>query len=459
MAEALPARYKKSYLLTKSNTLVTLHANLTPISYKLMNYILWAAVHEGRLDNLQFSGAELARVIGIKDGDYTKVLRNESRKITRAIIEMYNPDTGMWDQQNIMSNMHYEAGVLRAKVNSDMRSHIMDLTGQFTPLELERVNACGTYPAMRMYEVCRSWKRTGQAYYTVEEWRGLLGATKKSYDVFSQFKKYVLLPAVDVVNEITDINVEPEYIKAGRKTTHVIMHIKMDNKKNITEGIKQDRESKIRYEISEENIIKDEEEKNEGSVELGKVEQEDNILIRLTDHECDCVSRMVDIYNLKEDVAVKYVKGYGILYCQENMEYVRNVKKAGNARNPSGYLIQALENDYAGSHKAIERAKEKEKAEHADRAEWNRTAREGIIPERENNQVDDEDEKLQFFRKSLRVELNQALTAGRINFTQYQKIWGKVANDEKALLEAIETKNIDILLGEADERNMELDAN
>ena len=136
MAEALPARYKKSYLLTKSNNLVTLHANLTPISYKLMNYILWAAVHEGRLDNLQFSGAEIARVIGIKDGDYTKVLRNESRKITRAIIEIYNPDTGMWDQQNIMSNMHYEAGVLRAKVNSDMRSHIMDLTGQFTPLEL-----------------------------------------------------------------------------------------------------------------------------------------------------------------------------------------------------------------------------------------------------------------------------------------------------------------------------------
>ena len=168
----------------------------------------------------------------------------------------------------------------------------------------------------------------------------------------------------------------------------------------------------------------------------------------LNDREIDCVKRMADVYNLKEVVAVKYVKGYGILYCQENMEYVRNVKKAGNARNPSGYLIQALENDYAGSHKAIERAKEKEKAEHADKAEWNRTAREGIIPECENKQVDDEDEKLQSFRRALRVELNQALTTGRINFIQYQKIWGKFANDETALLEAIETNNIDMLLGE-----------
>ena len=340
MAEALPARYKKSYLLTKSNNLVTLHANLTPISYKLMNYILWAAVHEGRLDNLQFSGAEIARVIGIKDGDYTKVLRNESRKITRAIIEMYNPDTGMWDQQ--------------------------------------------------MYEVCRSWKRKGQAYYSVEEWRGLLGATKKSYDVFSQFKKYVLLPAVDVVNEITDINVEPEYIKAGRKTTNIIMHIKSKNTKNGNEEINHYIESKTSYGNSEENIITDASKENEN---VAEVEQTKDFIIGLTDQELDCVKRMVDIYSLNESVAVKYVKGYGILYCQENMEYVRNVKKAGNAHNPGGYLVQALEKDYAGSHKAIERAKEKEKAEHADKAEWNRTAREGIIPERENNQVDNEAEK------------------------------------------------------------------
>ena len=455
MAEALPARYKKSYLLTKSNNLVTLHANLTPISYKLMNYILWAAVHEGRLDNLQFGGAEIARVIGIKDGDYTKVLRNESRKITRALIEMYNPDTGMWDQQNIISNMHYEAGVLRAKVNSDMRSHIMDLTGQFTPLELERVNACGTYPAMRMYEVCRSWKRTGQAYYSVEEWRGLLGATKKSYDVFSQFKKYVLLPAIDVVNEITDINVEPEYIKDGRKTTHIIMHIKKKITKSINGGIEQDIYSETSHRNSEEIIMKDSGVEKENSAEVWEVEQDNNLLLGLTDHECDCVKRMVDAYNLNEAVAVKYVKGYGILYCQENMEYVRNVKKAGNARNPGGYLIQALENDYAGSHKANERAKEQEKAEHADKAEWNRTARERIIPESENNMADNEDEKLQAFRRILRVELNQALTAGKINFIQYQKIWGKVANDETALLEAIKTKNIDMLLGGADESNLE----
>ena len=69
--------------------------------------------------------------------------------------------------------------------------------------------------------------------------------------------------------------------------------------------------------------------------------------------------------------------------------------------------------------------------------------------------ADNEDEKLQAFRRILRVELNQALTAGKINFIQYQKIWGKVANDETALLEAIETKNIDMLPGGADESNLE----
>ena len=35
-----PARYKKGLMLTKDNKLVRIHGNMTPMSYKLTNYIL-----------------------------------------------------------------------------------------------------------------------------------------------------------------------------------------------------------------------------------------------------------------------------------------------------------------------------------------------------------------------------------------------------------------------------------
>lgn len=435
--ERNPARYKKGYWLTKDNKLISIHGNMTPLGYKLTNFFLWMAVKEGRLDNLQVNAADLVRAVKLKDTAYGEILKEESKQLPKTTIEIQKmDDPDKITSLAILPTVEYDHGKITAKVNPDLKTYIINLAGNFTPLELEKVYLCGTYPAMRLYEVCCSWKRIGYVLYSVEEWRGLLGATKDSYDVFAQFKRRVLLPAINAVNEKADINVKAEYIKSGRKTTHIKMHIagarkEIDYLEPINEG--KNREEEL------------------PKVEEGKTD----IMAGLNEREADCVKRMVDVYNLKEEIAVRYVRGYGILYCQENMEYVRNVKKAGNARNPGGYLIQALENDYAGSHKANERAKEQEKAEHADKAEWNRTARERIIPESENNMADNEDEKLQAFRRILRVELNQALTAGKINFIQYQKIWGKVANDETALLEAIETKNIDMLLGGADESNLE----
>ena len=104
-----------------------------------------------------------------------------------------------------------------------------------------------------------------------------------------------------MVNEITDINVEPEYIKAGRKTTNIIMHIKGKNTKNSNEEINHYIESKTSYGNSEENIITDASKENEN---VAEVEQTKDFLIGLTDQELDCVKRMVDIYSLNESVAV-----------------------------------------------------------------------------------------------------------------------------------------------------------
>jgi len=49
--------------LTKDNKLVRLHGNMTPTSYKIVNYFLWKAVKEGRLEDLEVNAAEIARLL------------------------------------------------------------------------------------------------------------------------------------------------------------------------------------------------------------------------------------------------------------------------------------------------------------------------------------------------------------------------------------------------------------
>ena len=72
-----PARYKKGLMLTKDNRLVRLHGNMTPTSYKLINYILWMAVREGHLDNLTANATEVVKLLHIGDHSFGEQLKAE----------------------------------------------------------------------------------------------------------------------------------------------------------------------------------------------------------------------------------------------------------------------------------------------------------------------------------------------------------------------------------------------
>ena len=72
-----PARYKKGLVLTKDNKLVRLHGNMTPTSYKIVNYFLWKAVKEGRLEDLEVNAAEIARLLHIGDNRFGDTFKKE----------------------------------------------------------------------------------------------------------------------------------------------------------------------------------------------------------------------------------------------------------------------------------------------------------------------------------------------------------------------------------------------
>ena len=73
-------------------------------------------------------------------------------------------------------------------------------------------------------------------------------------------------------------------------------------------------------------------------------------------------------------MAAEYLLSYGILYCQEQMEYTRQQHKAGNVRNIGGYLREAIEQDYAGSKYVQKQARQAEIDEHQDKMAWNLSA-------------------------------------------------------------------------------------
>lgn len=221
-----PARYKQGLILTKDNKLIRIHGNMTPMSYKLINYFLWRAVNEGRLDNLQAGAMEVSRIFNIRDNKRGSAFKAECKKAMETLVEIQEKDdTEKWTFIPLISMMSYDHGILTADVNVKITPYLKDLKGNFTPVEIKHLGIMGSYGSMRLYEVCLSWKRAGQVTYSVDEWRGLLGATKKTYDAFPQFRRRIWEPSVDNVNRLTDIRLNPSYVKQGRKVTHITVRI------------------------------------------------------------------------------------------------------------------------------------------------------------------------------------------------------------------------------------------
>ena len=389
-------RYKDGYWLTKDNKFIRIKGNMTSQSYKITNYFLFKAMKENSFDEVNVTLEELRNALQIKTGSIAKILNDESEKIMKTIILIEsknakgNEEENEWDRITLIPHMTYQKGIATAKINPDILPYMKGLKGNFTNTDYKKINECGSYAAMRLAEICNSWSHKGRAYYSVEEWRGLLGAVGKSYDDISQFRKRILRPAIDTINECMDFTVTPIEHKKGRITTHIEMIIKskfgavtVTDVNDGTAAENQD-EAKVLEVISPQTPVYSK------PYQVNKKEQEKakQDFANLTDFEQSVVNSMVEKYDLSLSVAVDAVVKYGISHCTKQMDFVRKSIQSGhNIANKGGYLRKALEESFSESHEAMEEAKAREEEAIRNNKLWDKQAKEFFYGKTEQKNI------------------------------------------------------------------------
>lgn len=344
-------REKDGLWLIKDNKLVFMHGNMTGTTHKITNYFLYKAQQENRLDNLSVDAKTIVKECKIKNTNYSRVLFEECRKVALTQISVMD-EKGNWVIRQIIPSLTYENGILTAHINPQIAPYINRLTKNFTQTNLLIANKCDTYSAYRMYDICTSWKRTGVAYYSIDEWRKLLGGN--SYKTFSGLKQRVITPAIDSVNRRTDIEISPEFIKTGRKTTHMKVNIK-EKTNSLVEAETVEVNEPVATVCEEEVSVA----QNESAFSLTEI---------------DTIKAMVKNFRQSKKNAEAYVKNYGVEYCKEQMEYVRQEDKRQKLKRIGGYFRKAMEGDYAGSKQINIEAARAEEKERREIQEWNRQA-------------------------------------------------------------------------------------
>lgn len=111
-------------------------------------------------------------------------------------------------------------GRFKIALTNEIMPYLTQLKGQFTQYQLNHISGFSSVHAIRLYELFTQYKRLGDRYISVEDLKKWLQLEDK-YDRYNNLNQRVLTPALSEINEKSDLFVEYEPIKKGRKVTGI----------------------------------------------------------------------------------------------------------------------------------------------------------------------------------------------------------------------------------------------
>lgn len=112
-------------------------------------------------------------------------------------------------------------GVVALRFGTDMVPYLSQLTEQFTQLSASDLICMTSNHGQRLYELLCQWRGVGQREISIEWLREALQLDKK-YPAIKDLKKWVILPAVEQVNEHSSLWVKWDQRKTGRRVSHLV---------------------------------------------------------------------------------------------------------------------------------------------------------------------------------------------------------------------------------------------
>ena len=260
--------------IVKHNTLVESSYDLSPVP----NNIMTIAMTKARQSNVScelwngeviISAQEYAKIHKVSLDDAYKVLKRavleleETKIICDAYYDFSNGEVVPEIPPNLTDISFFSESILASKPKhgkfSKMKLHIRLVqkigysdTGSFiylkfsddilhliknatnpdaldyTQYDYANTIELNTTPAKRLYELVCKWRKVGNCRKQVDEWKILFGVFAK-YPNVAEFKRRVLQPAMNQVNEQGEFKLTLEQDKLGRSITHfnIIIEEKM----------------------------------------------------------------------------------------------------------------------------------------------------------------------------------------------------------------------------------------
>ena len=222
---------KRDYLVVKSNQLIqNSRYNLSLAEQRAIAYIC-SMIKPSTEDvpyelEYEFDIRQYAKVCGLyylDGGKLYEETKNVLDRLMQKIIHLKLPDeTEVMIAWLSTVWLNKKSGKVKIELNKYLVPYLFSLQERFTAYILLNVLAMKSQYSIRVYELLRSYAFRKEVTFELDELKKRLMVDGiKSYIRFPDFRRYVLEPAMEEINEYTDISVSYEPITKGRKVIKI----------------------------------------------------------------------------------------------------------------------------------------------------------------------------------------------------------------------------------------------
>lgn len=295
----------------------TIHCSnsLSLLQRKISNALLYHAYHELLVCDIhKISVKQLCNLINYSGHNYDAI-KSALRQLVTTCIEWNLVDSEAsnesWTASTILASVKLSGSECYYSYSPHMKQllHTPQMYGVVNLIIQAKFKS--NY-ALALYENCARYQNLSVTkWFDVALFRKLMGVPDDKYIVFRDFKRRVLDKSVEEVNSYSDLTLEPELNRVGRKV------------------------SSIRFKISKKP-------KEHSEIEATSKER------KFTDEVEECISKIIDNFQLSRSKAISLVDQYSHGTVMEKINLIKQSEayRQASIRNLAAYFIKALKDDY-----------------------------------------------------------------------------------------------------------------
>jgi plasmid replication initiation protein len=365
---------------------------LTTHEIKIIEYSIahcreedYALIGKKQGKEYSFTASNLAKILNtslsriVADGDKLANSITQKRIIHKVINEKNEVEEFLY--LPIIISARYKHGIFEFELNYKILPFFININKPFTEYQLNHLLSMRSAYAIKLYKLLYQYKNIGHRKFTLYDLKAQFGI-KDKYPQYKDLRKRVVEPAVLQINDLTDLTVEFNEVKFGKKV----------EKLEFTFNLKRQMlTNKLSHSSTNESPTID------GSL--------DSNVVTLNGMQ-DLISGIdSEISSITKQLIARYFKDKGISYVQASIEYAKKNSKT----NFDKYLSDTLNNGWAEVEvKKITNKKAKDSAKNL-----------AIKQEQDKKQQEKEQDNLN--RSLIEHEWNKLLDADKVHYVDYAK--------------------------------------